>query len=373
MWSVLGLVSLSVVLAWQIRWRWHRPWSGTPARRAKGIAHEERFLAHKGSTFAVQVGLPVPDVFRFELKRETWVDRFFKWTGLSVEQQFGHEGFDRLVYIASDDEHMWNQVADSPALRRAAQTLLLDTTAGCTVRRVFCAHGKLVAHIHRGRVFGRKDDASRLSRHVAATLPLLDGIAKALRASPSASQPAPRRDPYLLRGAVLMAVSTALAIHGLLFWLRPVLFDDAFLLDHDRLLHLSLWAGGAILLALLAAHFVFLARSARAHLYLLELLLAGSLGAFGTAASELREANIEWDQSPVVVREAEVLHKSISRSRKGGTRHYLHVRDWRDTAGTRKVMVSGAFYDAMEPGRVLVFHERAGRFNAAWARLVGAK
>ena len=26
----------------------------------------------------------MPDVFRFELKRETWVDRFFKWTGLFI-------------------------------------------------------------------------------------------------------------------------------------------------------------------------------------------------------------------------------------------------------------------------------------------------
>lgn len=196
MWFALGLVSLCVVLAWQIRWRWHRPWSGTPAFRAKGIAHEERYLAYKDSTFAVQVGVSVPDFFRFELKRETWADRFFKWTGLSVEKQFGHEGFDQLVYIASDDEHMWNRVADSPALRRAAQALLVDTTAGCKVKRVFCAHGKLVAHIHRGRVFGRKDDQARLSRHVASALPLLDGIAKALRASPRPSTAcAPARPP----------------------------------------------------------------------------------------------------------------------------------------------------------------------------------
>jgi hypothetical protein len=100
-----------------------------------------------------------------------------------------------------------------------------------------------------------------------------------------------------------------------------VLFDDTFLIDRDRLIHLSLWTGGVILFALLAAHFVLLARSARAHLYLLELLLVGTFGSFSTAASELRAANIEWDTSVVVVREAAVLSKSISRSRKGGTRY----------------------------------------------------
>lgn len=373
MWFALGLVSLGVILAWQIRWRWHRPWRGTAVSQSGGVAHQHRYLSHKDRTFGVQLGVPVPDFFRFELKRETGTDRFFKWVGLSVEKQFGHEGFDRWVYIASDDEHMHNRVADSPALRRAAQALLLDTTAGCKVRRVFCANGQLVVHIHRGTLLGNEDDMARLARHSVRVLPLLEEMAQALRASRRPAKAPRRRDPFLLPGVVVLAISTALALNGLLSWLQPVLFDDAFLVDRDRLIYLSLWTGGAILSALLAAHFVLLARSARAHLYLLELLLVGTFGAFSTAASELRAANMEWDSSTVVVREAPVLSKSVSRSRKGGTRHYLHVRDWHTATGTRDIMVSGDFYAIVEPGRVLMFHERAGRFNMAWARLVGAK
>lgn len=373
MWFALGLVSLCVVLAWQIRWRWRRPWRGTPGIQGRGHAHEYRYLTYKDSTYGVQVGVPVPAYFRFELKRESWVDRFFKWTGLSVEQQFGQDGFDRLVYVASDDAHLWNRVADSAALRHAAQALLVNRTAGCKVRRVFCANGKLVVHVHRGRWFSRQDDRMRLGQHLATALPSLHDIARGLRDSRRPEGLPSQRDPYLLPGVVVLATSTALAINGTLFWLRPVLFDDNFLLDPWRLWPHTLWAGGALLLALLCAHLVLLARSARAHLYLLELLLVGSLGAFSTAASELRDANIEWDTSPVAVREAEVVGKSFSRSRKGGTCYYLHVRDWHNPVDTREVQVSARFYDQTDPGRQLVFHERAGYFDAAWARLVGVR
>jgi hypothetical protein len=51
----------------------------------------------------------------------------------------------------------------------------------------------------------------------------------------------------------------------------------------------------------------------------------------------------------------------------------LRVRDWHTATGTREIQVSGDFYAIVDTGRVLVFHERAGRFNMPWARLVGAK
>lgn len=373
MWFALGLVSLVVMVVWQIRWRWMRPWSGSPLVGRSGIAYQYRMLTHKGHTFGIQVGVPVPSFFRFDLKRETRTDRFFKWVGLSVEKQFGQYGFDRLVYVASDDAHLLNRVADSPELRAAAQRLLTQDTAGCRVRRVFCANGMLVVHFTRGSWISSKDDATRLEKAKSMALPQLEAIAKVLRAASQPNTQPRQRDPYLLPGVVVLAVSTALAINGAVFWARPALFDDAFILDRSALLPHVLWVGGAIFLALLGAHMLLLARSARAHLYLLELLIVGSFGAFSTAASELREANIEWDTSPAVTREAQLVHKSISRSRKGGTRHYLHVRDWRDPANTLQVLVSGSTYDRMDLGRVMLFHERAGYFEVAWARLIGAQ
>lgn len=373
MWFSVGLVSLCVVLAYQFRHRWHRPWAGLHASTEKGIRHQYRHLSFKGSTYAMEAGVPVPDFFRFELKRETSVDRFFKWVGLSVEKQFGHDGFDRLVYVASNDEHLFNRVADSPALRQAAQRIFVQIHEGCRVQRVSCAHGQLVARIRRAEVFGGEEDIAQMGYCMSLVLPFLEELAKTLRASQQPAMPAARRDRFLLPAVTVLSVSTALAINGFLFLMRPLLFDDAFLVDKARILELTLWLGSFIFLGLLAAYLILLARSARAHLFLLELLLVGSFGAYSTAASELRDANIEWDESPVTVREAPVVSKSTSRTRRGGTHYYLHVRDWQRAVDTRRIPVSRSFYDSTDTGRTLVFEERSGYFQARWARLVGAK
>ncbi|WP_066265456.1 hypothetical protein [Hydrogenophaga palleronii] len=373
MWFSVGLLSLCVILAFQFRYRWHRPWLGEQASTTKGVRHRYTLLTYKDSVRGIQFGVDVPDFFRFELKRETAADRFFKWVGLSVEQQFGHDGFDSLVYVASNDQHLLNRVADSPALREAALKLFTRIAGGCPVRRVWCAHGQLVVQLRRPGLFSRKKDEHHLNLARTSALPFLEQMAKALRGSRQPDAPVGQRDPYLLPAVVLLSISTALAINGAVFLSRPLLFDNAFLVDTAPLVRLTLWAGSLLLLGLLAAHVLLLARSARAHLFLLELLLVGSFGAYSTAASELREANIEWDVSAPTLREAPVLRKSTSRSRRSGTSYHLHVRDWRDASVSRNIKVSRAFYESINPGRTLVFEERAGYFDAAWARLVGAK
>lgn len=372
MWFAVGLVSLCVILAYQFHYRWRRPWAGQDASTGKGIRHQYRQLSYKGNTYAVEAGVPVPDFFRFELKRETSVDRFFKWVGLSVEKQFGHDGFDRLVYVASNDEHLFNRVADSPELRQAAQRIFVQVHAGCRVQRVSCAHGQLVARIRRPGLFSSEDDVADLMHCLSLVLPFLDELGKTLRASPPPAVPAAQRDRFLLPAVAVLSVSTALGINGLVFLTRPF-FEDAFLLDRARIVELALWLGSFIFFGLLAAYLILLARSARAHLFLLELLLVGSFGAYSTAASELRDANIEWDESPVTVRETPVMSKSTSRSRRGGTSYYLHVKDWTQPVETRRISVSRSLYESMDRGRILVFEERAGYFQARWARLVGPK
>ncbi len=372
MWFAFGLVSLALMLTWQFRSRWFKPWSGTPGGGRKAPPHHFRYLQRRDSSFALELAVQVPDFFRFELKRERWDDRFFKWMGLSVEKQFGHEGFDRLVYLASDDMHLLNRVVDSPELRAAAQHLFVQEASGCRVRRVRCAHGWLVVRIDRGKFWGTKRDAWRLEEAMTAALPFLNQIGQALRHSEPPERPVTKRDRTLLPGVAVQSVSTALAINGAVFLFLPFVFDDAFLLDTARLLELTLWVGSFVFLALLGAHFLLLARSARAHLYLLELVLVGTFGAYSIAASGIRQANIGWDTAPAVVREAPVVSKSISRYMLGGSVHFLRVTDWHDRTQTRKIKVSRSLYESVDVGRALVFEERPGRFGVAWARFVGA-
>lgn len=372
MWFAFGLITLAVCTAWLIRYRWNVRWTGDRTRH-RDISYLHRFLHGKDRVIGLQVGFAVPEGFRFELKRETWVDRFFKWAGLSVEKQFGRLGFDRLVYVASNDEHLINRIADSPALRAAAMQLFLVDTQGCRLRGVFCAHGHLWADIRVGRVFGRDGDVDRMNRCATRVLPHLKVIADALSLKDVSASAPGSRDRYLFRAVLLLSISSALAINGLVFLFRALVIDDRFTMDVWELWLQACLLGAVVVGLLLLANICLLGRSARAHLVLLELLLVGSFGAVTTAAAELRDANIEWDRAAPVLLEPVIVDKSISRSRKGGTSYYLHVPDWYGQKGTRRIKVSSGFFNRAQVGQALQVEQYPGRYGFRWAQIRGIK
>ncbi len=372
MWFLLGLVSLSVCIAYQVRYRWNLRWAGERTV-IRGIQCFEKRLRNKHGTIGQQVGFVVPEAFRFELKRETWVDRFFKWVGLSVEKQFGQAGFDRLVYVASNDEHLINRLADSPELRTAAQRLFLVDTHGCRIRRVQCAHGSLWVDIRRGNLFSRKDDDTRLGRCAAELVSHLATMARELRSTMPTVTAAPERDRFLFRAVVLLSLSSGLAINGLIFLFRAVVLDNRFTMDVWALWLFACYVGATVVGVLLLANLWLLGRSARAHLVLLELLLVGSFGAITSSAAELRDVNMEWDRSEPVVLEPAIVEKSISRSSKGGTSYYLHVPDWYGEQGVRRIKVSSGFFNRAQVGQALEIEQYPGYFRFRWAQVRGLK
>jgi hypothetical protein len=101
MWAYLGLLSLGALLWWQIHFRWTGRWKGKDVLAPGADARVRAlFVKNKDTLIALEFGCAVPTHLRFELKRETGVDRFFKWVGLAVERQFGQSKFDQLVYVA---------------------------------------------------------------------------------------------------------------------------------------------------------------------------------------------------------------------------------------------------------------------------------
>ena len=78
----------------------------------------------------------MPKALGFELKRESVLDRFFKWSGLTVEMQIGQAEFDALVYVASNDDQLAKHFMNNAPLQGCAQSLFLLKLQGCRVRSV---------------------------------------------------------------------------------------------------------------------------------------------------------------------------------------------------------------------------------------------
>jgi hypothetical protein len=366
MWFAFGLVTLAASIAYQWWHRWQRNWSGTPDVIG-GFSCETKLREFKGIVYGLTVGIWAPKSFRFDLKREGGWDRLFKWLGLSVEVQFGHAGFDPLVYVASNDQHLVDCFAGNKAILHEVQHLFATEHDGGRVKRVGCANGRLWMDVGSDPT---GEEGQKITRETAAALMVhLQQFASILRAAEPSTSPA-SRDPFLVTTVALLSLSSGMAINGFVSWWRSLVASPAFLLDTHQFWGWTWFVGVLILLMLILATLILLGRSARVHLVLMEVLLVGSFGAISTSAIELRDANIEWDKSPPETLQRKLVGKKAQeRRRLFRTRHLyaLEVRDWASPGEFLRVRVSREIFDQAKVGDTLVFEQHAGYFGWRWA------
>lgn len=374
MWFALGFVTLIVSVGYQWWSRWHRGWRGAEEHLG-GIPCETKLRSLKGMVYGLTLGIDAPETFRFELKRERAWDRFFKWTGLTVEHQFGHAGVDPLVFVSSNDQHLLGIFEGNTPLLHAVQHLFAPRSDHNWVKRVSCANGKIWMEIGTSELNGAKSQKTTLE---AATemLPLLQVLSRALDAQVPAQLPA-YRDKYLIPTVAILALSSGLAVNGVISWTRSFLASPEFLLDAQPL-RLQAWVMAACIVGvLMLVTGVFLKGSSRVHLVLMELALVGTFGAVSTSAAELRDANIEFDRSPTVYVEKRLIGKSIKERkrlfRKTRTSYYLQYRGWKGDLSERSVSVSASTYEKANIGDMLQFEQHAGYFGWRWAQFKGWK
>ena len=308
----------------------------------------------------------------FLLKPESGFDRFCKRIGLVKEYQTGNPAFDEAVYIVADDPDTRREIATSPALMEAALAL-------------FAAAGKEYAFIQglrhqRGRLWlevnnnwtASEQDLRKTARFC---VPKLAAISAALQAR-QMGLPGKRKALFGAATELLLAAAAALACVGavqLCLWMLGYLFLGSvpYTLDQAALLTDALSLGGALLLALLLAGFLLTGKSARAHLVLLELLLLGGFGAFGTAWAQLRYLNMEFDRTAAVDYEVQTRERRISVS-SGGTSHYIEIDDWLKPGQTVEIYVTESLYEQVRAGAPLYIRQRAGRLGYRWVERMTA-
>jgi hypothetical protein len=315
------------------------------------------------------VGVGAPETFRFELKRESGWDRFFKWAGLTHEHQFGYSGFDSLVYVASDDQHLLSGLAGNSQFFNAAQHMFAAECEDRWVNKIVCARGRLWIVIGCSDGF-EKTSRERNRRFAADLLPALQRMQNALDACmPDSSAVA--RDRYLVPAVVVLASSSGLAVTGVISWARSLLSPE-FILDIGPLKQSAWLVAACVVGALALAALLFLKGSSRVHLVLTELVLVGAFGAWSTSSSVLRDINIELDMSPSVHVQKELVGKSVHESKRlfraTSTTYLLQYRGWPGDTKGRSVAVSAAAYQRASIGDRLEFEERQGYFGWRWAK-----
>ena len=348
MWVLFGLLTLATataVLVWRNR---YARWTGVAATGYRFDIRRNK----KGDATRVRIGMPVASTLAFECRRETALDRFFKWTGLSVEQQLGTRAFDDALYLIADDARV------PPTLRaggaRDALLALFDDAmpSGARVRAVACRARQVTVVFNPGA-------EPHVDALAEAVLPRLRTIAASLPPGLDAA-----RDPLLTRTIVLLALSTALAINGGVQAMRTLVIPLPMTLDTGALWRLGLLVGAALLAALVLAAVRLLGRTSRLHIVLLELLLVGGLGAVATGVELVRDANIELDTSAPIAMPATIADAYVNRGRRGRRSYYV-VFAAADGERTR-LRVSRTEHDRARIGAPAMLARREGAFHIAW-------
>lgn len=370
MWFAFGFITLisSCVLSFWMRAA--ARWTGEPgsADGVRYLSHIQRNKARKPSR--LRIGLSAADSLEFTLKRETWLDRLFKSVGLAGEFQVGREAFDKAIYIVSDDEGLCRRLALSRGLQSDVLALFATGMPGVRARKLRCLFGRIWMEFDVDGSF-KEESAHLVARDTVPALSRLSDLTAKVAADRSVAEDE-NRDPFVLRAILILSVSTALAVNGLIQFMRVLLAPLPFIVDDARLAGLTLFAGLILLALLVSAAVNFLGRSARAHMVLIEVLLVGGFGCFASAGTALRDFNVEWDAAVPAHHEVRVLGMHVTRGK--GASHYLRVQDWKRPPATLDIKVGAAFYGSVKPGELISVFESPGALGMAWVpRLVNAR
>ncbi len=362
MWFFFGFITLLSSCAYMGYKRFHAQWKGERKRLGK-LNFLRKIKTHKQQTTAILLGVECADDFDFRFKQEHFVDRVCKSIGLCREYEVGHADFDSLVYIVSDDRSLHVLLRQNQHLIKTILGIFKEAERlQCKIRSLECRKGRLWVNLKPLSDAQYSPSDYRFGENIVAAL---HEIALELANAPT-TQKIVWRDPFILKAAVILSISSGLAINGAIHLFRLSKTTFPFTVDDSTLFWDAFWLGAGLILIMIAATLLLLGRSARSHLVVIELLLVGFFGAVASSFAELRDLNIEMDSAATQVHTVKMLDKHTSRSRRSGTSYYLYLDDWNRELGERKVKVPRYLYDSLKIGDFVAINQKPGYLDYRW-------
>jgi hypothetical protein len=367
MWFAFGLITLVVALVCNLHTRMLARWSGSLRALQRGLSYEYNEVRQQGKLRLVRMGLAAPGGYTFKARKEGMHDSLFKFVGVSVEMQVQDQKFDAAVYLESDAKALGMLLAENDDMR-AALLSVFEVADALKLRRmrVRCLQKRLWVEFSPAQEESIGEAARRL-------VPSLNVISKALKKGPDASA---LNDPFVLRAAILLSISSASAILGTYGLLRATM-GHTDILDISGLFIACLTPGLCALGVFLLFVLVLLGQSSRAHLVLLEALLVGGYGFLMSTFALAHDADIAFDVRPAHIRTLSHfrVEDNVSSGRRGKHhRYYLYTEDWRPshTGETLRLEIDHGVYDALNGKHEAKIETKPGALDYEWVGAIQA-
>lgn len=355
MWFLFGFVTLIAAVGFEF-WRRHELlWS--PDGQCEG--YDYKFLKSKNRTTGLLLGTRCVSGANFLIKKQTFIDTFFKRIGVSKEFETGDFSFDDACYLATDCTDLHQVLVDQPKLRTAIKVILAFGSGGLEAKAIYCRKGRIWIKFDT-EVWSSDKGAELIVRKLGHPLSLIaNAVADLAKTGLS------WRDPFIYKAILVLAISSGLAINAAIQFYRTSLGDLPFLMYPKELVIDALIYSFIALPILLLIAIYWLGRGARTHLVLIELVTVGALGLFASVAFEMRDINIEFDKSKPDFFETKIVSKHMSKGRRS-TSYSIEVENWNCDCGDYSITVSGATYNLASISNPVMIAQRNGYLGYAW-------
>jgi len=364
MWFLFGFLTILIFITLEL-WRRHLSrWKPEGVSAGLQFKHERELIKRK--VRSVLIGVDCHAGANFSIKRESHLDSFLKNVGVASEFETGDSSFDNLVYLISDDKALHSALAKSADFRRTIKEIMNDDLFnGLTATHIHCRNGRLWVQFGAGGLYG---DTKII--YVTEALSKVLGDLKKIVNEVELTSGSRWRDPFVIKSAILLAISSGLAINGA-FHLPGLVFVDEFpfIINKSLIVDDAIKYALVILVAFVFGAIFWLGRSARTHIVLIELLTVGAFGIFTSTVVELRDINMTMDTAPPSYIKTQVVDKYIYRYTSKGRPHasyYVIFKYWACDCGNYKLAVRPKLYNYFpNSGGVIVTHH-SGYLGYPW-------
>ena len=375
MWMFAGFVTLIGMAVWVYRRRledrWERRSSSTSEpvpgyQQAPPLGDPLYNYVDRGRHSAPleRIGYyPAPDV-EFRVKVRRWWDVLFTTIGLSVACRTGNPEFDRTFYLVADQAPLCRTLKACGTTQEAMLRIYRECEAnGLRFRQLRIRCVRVWVEV----VAQRRRSRSRLSAPLKVFVPLLRELSEAMESEiPETARG--QKDPLAWKAVLIVSISSAMLITGFLFLHQRIFWPLPGPIRASEMVSLSISTGIVVFALLAAVTIAWLGRTSRTHLVLIELALAGLIGAAMTSYGLLRDVNMSFDRSSALGHPVEVRDKTAERGR-GYTLHYLKLSGWDGPQEKRGIRVDRWLYHSVRAGDRLLLEEYPGRLGVPWIRL----
>ncbi len=355
MWFLFGFVTITIAIAFEF-WRRHESmWS--PDDKHEG--YDYKLLKSKNRTTGLLLGTRCAAGANFWIKRQSYFDTFFKRVGVSSEFETGDKSFDDAYYLITDNLELHQVLASNPKLRTAIDVIMKFSGGGFNAKTIYCRNGRIWIKFDT-EFLGLGEDIASVVRKLGHPLSLMANVIADL-----SKAGASWKDPFVVKAAILLAISSGLAINVVVQLVRLNYSHVPFTPDYLAILFDAVIYAFVLVPVLLFLAIKWLGRGARTHLVLLELASIGAVALTLTLALEMRDLNMSLDRSAEKSFKAQIVNKVSSKGRRS-TDYYLVMNDWRCKCGTIKFEVSQSLFNSLAVGNTVLISQKEGYLGYPW-------